>query len=82
MVVYMQDRYYTSNPIPIYFFLPHGIDVPIIPIAKLTEQFQFSREGRREREGVVYCSVCILSVPQLTTHEFLSLSHIQSGHCS
>ena len=37
---------YTSNPIPIHlsFFSLHGIDVPRIVIAKLTEQFQGKRK--------------------------------------
>ena len=36
---------YTSNPIPTsFFFSRHGIDVPRILIAKLTEQFQAKRK--------------------------------------
>ena len=36
---------YTSNPsLHLSFFSPHGIDVPRILIAKLTEQFQGKRK--------------------------------------
>ena len=33
----------------IFFFLPHGIDIPRVPIANLTEQFQVKK---RCRDGV------------------------------
>ena len=40
-----QVKDYTSNPIPTsFFFSLHGIDVPRILIAKLTEQFQAKRK--------------------------------------
>ena len=39
---------HTGNPIPTCFFLLHGIDVPRIPIAKLTEQFQVNKRCRDE----------------------------------